>query len=216
MNAVGGTSEICNDGIDNDGDGAVDCADPDCAGDPACGPSPTCAVDEDFEGGTSGWANSAASTCTTGDFVLGTPTQVVNGGVTTQVGGANSGSNALFTATNSSAGVNDVDGGNCILISPTYNVSDASTLSVAYFHGQRDSADDPNGDFFSLEVSTDGGATFTSIASNGDSSTNAAWSTANASIPAGAQVQIRVQCSDGSAFGDLIECGIDDVSICSN
>ena len=28
--------EICTDGSDNDGDGAVDCADPDCAGDPAC------------------------------------------------------------------------------------------------------------------------------------------------------------------------------------
>lgn len=28
--------EICNDGIDNDGDGLIDCADPDCAHDPAC------------------------------------------------------------------------------------------------------------------------------------------------------------------------------------
>lgn len=28
--------EICNDGIDNDGDGLIDCADPDCAQDPAC------------------------------------------------------------------------------------------------------------------------------------------------------------------------------------
>jgi hypothetical protein len=29
-------TEICNDGIDNDGDKLVDCADPDCATDPAC------------------------------------------------------------------------------------------------------------------------------------------------------------------------------------
>ena len=28
--------EICNDGFDNDGDGLIDCRDPDCAGDPAC------------------------------------------------------------------------------------------------------------------------------------------------------------------------------------
>lgn len=32
----GGQAEICDDGIDNDGDGDVDCADADCAGDPAC------------------------------------------------------------------------------------------------------------------------------------------------------------------------------------
>ena len=30
--------EDCNNGVDDDGDGAVDCADTDCAGDPACGP----------------------------------------------------------------------------------------------------------------------------------------------------------------------------------
>jgi len=28
--------EICNDGVDNDGDGLVDCSDPDCATDPVC------------------------------------------------------------------------------------------------------------------------------------------------------------------------------------
>jgi hypothetical protein len=28
--------EVCNDAIDNDMDGAIDCTDADCAGDPAC------------------------------------------------------------------------------------------------------------------------------------------------------------------------------------
>lgn len=28
--------EICDDGIDNDGDGLIDCDDPDCFGDPGC------------------------------------------------------------------------------------------------------------------------------------------------------------------------------------
>lgn len=43
--ASGGRPEICNDGIDNDGDGLIDCADPDCAQDPACvtpTATPTC------------------------------------------------------------------------------------------------------------------------------------------------------------------------------
>ena len=31
-------AEVCNDGLDNDCDGFVDCADPDCSANPACGP----------------------------------------------------------------------------------------------------------------------------------------------------------------------------------
>jgi hypothetical protein len=52
-----GDPEICDDGIDNDGDGDVDCADADCSGDPACSggcdPSPEICddgVDNDCDG----------------------------------------------------------------------------------------------------------------------------------------------------------------------
>ncbi|MEM8933650.1 MAG: hypothetical protein AAGE94_20845, partial [Acidobacteriota bacterium] len=169
-----------------------------------------------FESGSTGWTNDAASTCSTGAYVLGNPTQQTNSGVTTQVGGSNSGTGSLFTATNSSAGNADVDGGNCILSSPSWSVANSSTLSVAYFHGQRDNGDDPGDDFFELEYSTNGGSTWTSLASNGDSRQSAAWATATAQIPAGSTVELRVQCSDGAGPGDLIECGIDDVSICDN
>ncbi len=175
-----------------------------------------CTVDDDFENGTAGWFNDGASTCATGAYVEGNPTQQTNGGVTTQVGGSNSGTTSIFTATNTSAGVNDVDGGNCILGSPSWSVANASTLSVAYWHGQRDAGDDASGDFFALEYSTNGGSSWSTLASNGDSTSNAAWSTASTSIPAGSNVQLRVQCSDGSSAGDLVECGIDDVSICDN
>ena len=178
-------------------------------------PPGQCSVEEDFESGVGGWVNSPASTCSTGAFVSDTPTETTDEGVTIQVGGAASGANAYFTATNSSAGVNDVDGGNCITQSPSYSVSAASTLEISYFHGQRDGGDDGN-DFFQLEVSTNGGATFSSIASNGDSTSNANWSIATANIPAGANVVVRVQCSDGSGEGDLVECGIDNLSICPN
>jgi len=189
-----------------------------CAAGPV-GPTPTptpvpgCTVQEGFENGAGGWTNSSASSCTTGDYVVGTPSEQTNGGVTTQVGGANGGTNAYFTATNTTAGGNDVDGGNCISQSPTYTVGQASTLSVAYFHGQRDAGDDAN-DFFRLEVSTDGGNTFSNLASTGDSTSNAAWQNATRAIPAGANVVLRAQCSDGAGPGDLVECGIDDVSIC--
>lgn len=173
-----------------------------------------CTVDIDFENGATGWFNDGASSCSTGSYVLGTPSQQSNGGVITQVGGANSGSNAVFTAFNSSAGVDDVDGGNCILGSPSWSVSSASTLSVAWFHGQRDGGDD-GGDGFALEYSLNGGSSWNTLVSNGDTTAQAQWNTASTSIPAGATVALRVQCADGTAGGDLVECGIDDVRICN-
>ncbi len=183
---------------------------------PSPSPLPGCAVEESFESGNGGWSNDGASTCSTGDFIVGTPTAVTNGGVTTQVGGAADGASAFFTASNSSAGVNDVDGGNCIASSPSYAVTSNSTLSLSYFFGQRDAGDDSTGDFQRIEVSTNGGATFTTLVANGDSTSNASWQTASQTVPAGADVVIRAQCSDGPNAGDLVECGIDDVSICPN
>lgn len=179
-------------------------------------PIPGCAVEESFESGTGGWNNDGASTCSTGSFVINTPSQQINGGVTTQVGGAAQGNFALFTATNTSVGVNDVDGGNCIASSITYAIEDNSTLSLSYFFGQRDAGDDATGDFQRIEVSTNGGNTFSTLVANGDSTSNAVWQTASQTIPAGSDVVIRAQCSDGANAGDLIECGIDDINICSN
>ncbi|GAB4565827.1 MAG: hypothetical protein Tsb0020_17000 [Haliangiales bacterium] len=184
----------------------------------ADGPPPPppgeCSVEEGFEGGSNGWTNSAASTCTTGSFIVSNPTEVIDGGVTTQPDGAMSGSRAFYTARNSSVGVDDVDNGNCIANSPSFPVADASTLTIGYFHGQRDANDGGSGDFFRLEVSTDGGSSFQTIASAGDVAHNATWQTASTSIPAGSDVVVRIQCSDGSGSGDLVECGVDDLSIC--
>jgi hypothetical protein len=42
-----GQKEICNNGFDDDGDGLVDCADPDCFGVPPCG-APLCLIDQDL------------------------------------------------------------------------------------------------------------------------------------------------------------------------
>jgi len=93
-------------------------------------------------------------------------------------------------------------------------VSEDSSLSVWYWHGQRDAGDDAAGDFFFLEYSTDGGLSWTTLASNGDAASTAVWSLATATIDAGSTVALRVQCSDGAGPGDLVECGIDDISIC--
>ena len=174
-----------------------------------------CAAEVNFDGGAAGWVHSGSSTCSTGNFIAGTPTVQSNQGTTTQVGGDHtSGSGqAFYTAANSSAGNADVDGGNCIAESPVYAVSEASDVSIWYFHGQRDAGDD-SGDFFRLEISTDGGATYSDMVNLGDVNSNAAWTEATASVAAGANVKFRLQVSDGTGGGDLIEGGVDDLAIC--
>ena len=175
----------------------------------------TCSLDDDFESGAAGWSNSALSTCTTGAYVLGTPSQQTSV-VVTQVGGDHTTGtgNAIYTASNTSAGNADVDGGNCVLESPTWTVSEASNLSVWYFHGQRDNGDDPSGDFFRLEISTNGGSSYTPLVSIGDTRSVASWTEATRSIAAGSSVKLRLQVSDGAGPGDIVEGGIDDLSIC--
>ncbi len=171
----------------------------------------SCDVNESFEGGMGGWTTSG--TCSTGAFISGTPDFVSNSGVTTQLAGAQEGSFALYTQPNTiSAGEDDVDGGECIATSPVYNASADSTVSLQYFHGQRDQGDDAS-DGFNLEVSFDGGA-FISIVSIGDVTTNAVWTAASAQAFAGETVQLRVRAADGVSNGDLIEAGIDNVQIC--
>ncbi len=168
-----------------------------------------------FTSSADGWISSAASTCTQGRFVRAVPTSVVNGGVTTQPAGDHTtgSGNAFFTAVNTAAGTHDVDGGNCIAESTTTAITQASTVSLWYFHGQRDTTTDAN-DFFRVEISSNGGTTWTNMVSIGNVRTNAVWTQVSANVAAGAQLKLRVQVSDGTASGDLIEGGIDDVQVC--
>ena len=106
-----------------------------------------------------------------------------------------------------------MDGGTCTTTSPAFAVDEASDLSIWYFHGQRDAGDDP-ADGFLLEVSIDGGVTWTSLQAFGDATVDAAWTEATASLPAGSTVVIRVSATDAAADGDLVEAGIDDLKIC--
>lgn len=172
----------------------------------------SCDVEESFETSAGGWTTSG--NCATGTFVRGTPDGVTNGGVQTQVSGAQDGSQALFTASNAGgAGADDVDQGECVVTSPVYNVTAASNVSAWYFHGQRDAGDDASGDYFHLEASVNGGS-WQSLQSYGDVTVNAAWTEATTTVNAGDSVRLRVRTSDGSAAGDLVEAGIDNVSIC--
>ena len=177
-------------------------------------PVASCSFEDDF-GTSTGWTIDPSSTCSTGTYVRTNPTLQSSGGVVTQPAGDSDGNGfAVFTATNSSVGNADVDGGVCVARSPDIVVNDASQLSIDWFHGQRDPGDDA-GDFYRLEYSTNGGSSFNSLIDIGDVRTTASWANATANIPAGSNVIIRVSTSDGSSTGDIIEGGIDNVSICS-
>ena len=165
-------------------------------------------ISENFESGTT-WSTTG-TTASTGTFVN------INPNATTyQLEDAHGGTNALVTGQNSSLGNADIDGGVSIATSPTYNVALASELSIWYFFGQRDAGDDATGDFFKLEVSLDGGTNWSSLVDIGDITNTAAWTEVTTVIPANSNVQIRVQASDGSGAGDIVEAGIDDLVITS-
>ncbi len=172
----------------------------------------SCDVEESFESDMGGWTTGGS--CTTGTFTIGTPDEVVNGGVTTQVGGAQHGSSALFTQPNTGgAGTDDVDGGECVTTSPIYAVTADSNVSMYYFHGQRDAGDDAS-DGFELEVSVNGGS-FQPLVSLGDVTSNAIWTEESFTASAGDTVQLQVRASDAAGAGDLVEAGIDNLQICA-
>jgi len=174
-----------------------------------------------FESGANGWAHSAAdSTCTTGNWGVGNPDGVTTTtGVVTQPEDDHTpppGVNALFTAPNPGGeGTNDVDNGVCTALSAVINASAYSRaqISVWYTHGQRDTGGDPN-DFFRIDASFNGGTTYpASLVSIGDVTTNAVWTEARVVLPNPAQLRIRVQASDGTAVGDIVEGAVDDVVV---
>ena len=129
---------------------------------------------------------------------------------------------AWITAQNTSDGVDDVDGGVSATRSPMIDLSTVggAHLSMMYFHGQRDAGDDPGGDFFRIDVSNDGGGTYPiNLVSFGDETVAPTWQSLEVdlqdSLALTDQMRLRVQASDGTSEGDLVEGGIDDVFITS-
>ncbi len=171
-----------------------------------------------YEVDNDGWVD-GASTCTTGTFIRGTPDLVVDGGTTTQPGGAATGTFAWFTQNNGGGvGTDDVDGGTCETLSPSVNVG-AGTLVTAfvdYYHGQRDGGDDA-GDGFSIElIDGDTNALLATVVSIGDVVNEAVWGTVWAQHGSAPEnVRLRVRATDGTGGGDLVEAGLDNIQICT-
>ena len=154
----------------------------------------------DFEAGANGWLHSVAdSTCVRGDWVVGDPDLVAKRGVTTQPEDDHTpaGVNAFFTQPNTGgAGRHDVDRGVCTALSPVIDATTEASVQITlwYYHGQWDQGDGGSGDFFSVDLSTDGGATFTTnLVTIGDVTSNAIWKPVTATVANPGLLRLRVQ-----------------------
>ncbi|NNE08846.1 MAG: T9SS type A sorting domain-containing protein [Gemmatimonadetes bacterium] len=171
-------------------------------------------VADDFESGGAGWTS--VPFAGTGEWVLIDPN-----GTTYQAGDDATpapGVTAWITAQNTALGVDDVDGGTAALRSPNFAVGPAANVRLAfqYFFGQRDQGDD-SGDFFSIDLSTDGGASFpTNLVSIGDVTSLPTWETYDTDLDSllggvPANVMLRIRAADGTGGGDIVEGGFDEL-----
>ncbi|MCA9757103.1 MAG: hypothetical protein KDA27_14965 [Candidatus Eisenbacteria bacterium] len=177
--------------------------------------SGTVLVHQDFETGAEGWATDPSHSATTGAFVAidPNPTDFQPGDDTTPAPGTM----AWITGQNSSLGTDDVDGGVSATRSAAIDLSgvQSARLELDYFFGQRDAGGDA-GDFFRMSLSNDGGATFpVDLVSIGDQTYYANWQHLSVVVddllPLTSQMVLRVQAADGTANGDIVEAGIDEV-----
>ncbi|MBD3161162.1 MAG: T9SS type A sorting domain-containing protein [Candidatus Eisenbacteria bacterium] len=167
----------------------------------------------DFERPEDAWLLDESHTARTGAFTRVVPQQTpFQPG---EDGTGPEGNYAWITGQNVDEGTDDVDGGTAATRSPDFDLTayEAVRLELRYFHGQRDGGDDPGGDGFILDVSTDGGNTWTDLVEIGDQATRPDWRTLSVDLAEVCdltdRVRFRVRVSDGPGENDIVEGGID-------
>lgn len=110
------------------------------------------------------------------------------------------------------AGEADVDGGKTTLLSPSFDLTDATQVQVSYWkYYTNDKGNNPSQDYWQVGVTNDGGATWASI-ENTTTSTNA-WVQNEFDlftyVPDPAVVQFRFIAEDAGG-GSLVEAALDD------
>ncbi|MCP4571237.1 MAG: hypothetical protein GY838_02685, partial [bacterium] len=176
--------------------------------------------EDDFESGNAqGWDLYASdSTASTGDWLVGDPAGTISGSDQAQPEDAYAGSGCIFTAQNTSLGVNDVDGGVVYLESPTIDLSGADTATLNYVRWfyNRDTGED-SGDFFTAEVSADNGSNWVNLETLGSSQSVNSWTPATFElqnyITLTSTVRLRFGAADGSSAGNIIEAALDNLEV---
>jgi extracellular elastinolytic metalloproteinase len=179
---------------------------------------------DDFEGGNLGWAFSLGTpAASSGDFLIGDPVATTgNTGEPSQPGDDHtpSGVNCLYSDENpgGSAGQDDIDNGEVIATSPTFDGSNSDKLIIDAWRWFFNEDSDDTGDYYFMEVSNDAGGSWSEVENIPDSVTttnswtNVSYDLADILSPT-ADMKIRVRAADGVAAGDLVELAIDDIVI---
>lgn len=112
-------------------------------------------------------------------------------------------------------GCNDVDDGTTTLVSPVYDISGAGSAILKYDRWfSNDLAANPGEDVWAVDVSNDGGASWTNVESTTVAET--AWRTIGVDLVAlfGAPAQVRLRFTVGDLLNpSLVEAAVDDVRI---
>ena len=180
----------------------------------------TAVADLDFESGNGGWSVGAAGdTATTGVWVNGDP---IGTAAQPEDDHTPTGVNCWFTGqgpVGGSTGNNDVDGGTTTLTTASYDLSGADDVLISYWRWYSNSELAPPDDVFIVDVSTNGGASWTNIETLGPTGPDVlgGWiqhSTSLSSLGLAASADIRVRfIADDSGSGDFVEAAIDDFNI---
>ncbi len=118
-----------------------------------------------------------------------------------------------------SLGENDVDGGSTSLISPTFDLSNSVASRIHYWRWySNNQGSAPGADVFNVDISNDGGSTWTAAEVVGPTGSEAVggWMYASVDVesflPVTSQMRVRFTASDLGS-GSIVEAALDDVSV---
>ncbi len=172
--------------------------------------------DDDFQT-DEGWT--VQSDATEGGWVRVIPSE---GGDRCDAPSDADGSGMCYVTGNS--GTEDVDGGTTTLYSPTMDASDAPMLSYYrwYSNGANCNGADPNNDYFYVDISSDGGASWSNLETVGPTNeSNGGWYFVEFDLSAvdgfepSDDFQVRFVCGD-LGEGSIIEAAVDGVELTSS
>ncbi len=178
-------------------------------------------LDTSFESGLEGWQPALGTPpASKGDFVAGTPTPTTVGGQPAQPGTCAGGTQCLFTGVNkgNNPDTGDVDDGEVLAASPVFDASGYATarLALARWHFNSATVSD-GGDRFALDVSNDGGSTWTNLETLGAMASANSWTQEAFDLERGValtgQMRLRVRSADGPIVDSTVESAIDEVHV---
>ncbi len=153
-----------------------------------------------------GWTVSNSAGLTAGAWERGQPVAFNRGNPTSDADGNNW---AFLTDNNPSDENSDVDNGTTTITSSVIDVTGGGSLSYAYW--MNDVANGAlNGDSFDVELSFNGGSSWTTVTSINSASPS--WRTATHNIPSTDSLQIRVTVGD-LGTQNVVEGGFDAVAV---